>query len=77
MNLSTRRTADGSIILELQLSEEQAHDLRRALAEHLGVEKPIWKPKAWVALKDRPDTPKDPKPKPPVALSTLVRRRGK
>lgn len=69
MKPSIRRLASGDVVLELFLSEEEAHDLRRELGEALGVEKPRAKPAAWVPLKDRPGIPTNaPKPPKPIRL---------
>lgn len=69
-----RRNADGSVTLEIHMSAEQAQELRRALAEALGDEKPVSKPKAWVALKDRADAPGIVQPKPRLPLTSLLRQ---
>lgn len=69
MNIELRRTANGFVVLEIAMTEEQALDLRRSLGELLRVEKPRPKPAAWVPLKDRPGMPTSaPKPTTPIRV---------
>lgn len=76
MNVNAyRNSASEPIMVTLYLSDEEARKLATTLRVLLGDDAPTMTPQPWKPIKDRPDTPRETVPKPPVDIRAEIQRK--